>query len=237
MSIRAAFSAAKRVYLGEMTRAEAARQLNATHGINENSARDLIDGYKHLRRGEEFKRQLSAPHLNYYLGRISREEGEDALRTAVAAAWQHIAYYEEKRGVRLIALREVVARHHAASATAMLVDESEKQFRKAVARSLSESSAERRKRIKLAARKPARTVQVVIGYVRNPDVVAEVLFRACGKCESCKRTAPFTRRSDGSPYLEVHHVHRLADGGDDSVENAEALCPNCHREKHHGAVI
>jgi 5-methylcytosine-specific restriction protein A len=34
--------------------------------------------------------------------------------------------------------------------------------------------------------------------------------------------------------LEVHHKIRLADGGFDTVENAIAVCPNCHRQCHHG---
>jgi 5-methylcytosine-specific restriction protein A len=40
---------------------------------------------------------------------------------------------------------------------------------------------------------------------------------------------------DGLPYLELHYVQGLADGGADAVSNAVALCPNCHREIHHGA--
>ncbi|WP_147195697.1 HNH endonuclease [Rummeliibacillus stabekisii] len=36
------------------------------------------------------------------------------------------------------------------------------------------------------------------------------------------------------PNLEVHHIKRLADGEEDTVENAIAVCPNCHRELHFG---
>ncbi|CAE6853541.1 5-methylcytosine-specific restriction enzyme A [Paraburkholderia domus] len=80
--------------------------------------------------------------------------------------------------------------------------------------------------------------QLVLSRVskRNPYVIAEVLLRAAGICESCESPAPFTR-VDGRPYLEVHHRIRLADGGDDTVENAIALCPNCHRERHFGAAF
>jgi hypothetical protein len=39
---------------------------------------------------------------------------------------------------------------------------------------------------------------------------------------------------DGSPFLETHHLIRLADGGPDTVENAVAVCPNCHRRLHYG---
>ncbi|MDH7515993.1 MAG: HNH endonuclease, partial [Bacteroidota bacterium] len=65
-------------------------------------------------------------------------------------------------------------------------------------------------------------------------VIAEVLARANGICESCRQPAPFRRASDGSPYLEVHHRVWLSRGGEDTVSNAVALCPNCHRRMHYG---
>ncbi|MCH9003886.1 MAG: HNH endonuclease [Proteobacteria bacterium] len=37
---------------------------------------------------------------------------------------------------------------------------------------------------------------------------------------------------ENQPYLECHHVKRLADGGDDAISNAVALCANCHRRMH-----
>lgn len=108
------------------------------------------------------------------------------------------------------------------------------KFRKKVKESEKLSSAERRERLKSATTKPKqKTVKTVI-YDRNPDVVAEVLFMAKGKCEMCLSTAPFNRKSDGTPYLEVHHIIPLSQGGDDTVKNAIALCPNCHRKSHYG---
>ncbi|SFB88291.1 HNH endonuclease [Marinospirillum celere] len=52
--------------------------------------------------------------------------------------------------------------------------------------------------------------------------------------QACGTPAPFNRKSDGTPYLEVHHKTPLALGGEDTVENAIALCPNCHRKAHYG---
>lgn len=93
---------------------------------------------------------------------------------------------------------------------------------------------DRLSRLKNAPKRPkGRTVSTAI-YIRNPDVVAEVLLRANGICEKCNNEAPFIRKSDNTPYLEVHHIDQLANGGDDTVENAQALCPNCHREAHFG---
>ncbi len=61
-----------------------------------------------------------------------------------------------------------------------------------------------------------------------------MLMLSEGRCEVCDRPAPFIREN-GLPFLEVHHVKRLAHGGPDSTNNAIACCPNCHRQLHHGA--
>ena len=71
-------------------------------------------------------------------------------------------------------------------------------------------------------------------WLRCAAIKAYAYERANGICEGCQRTAPFLR-ADGSKYLEVHHLSRLADAGPDSPENVAALCPNCHREVHSGA--
>ena len=71
-------------------------------------------------------------------------------------------------------------------------------------------------------------------YRRDPAVVAWVLREAEGKCESCGDAAPFFT-AENRPFLEVHHIRQLADGGPDIIENAIAVCPNCHRALHHAS--
>mgnify|MGYP001369933802 FL=1 len=70
-------------------------------------------------------------------------------------------------------------------------------------------------------------------FKRDPEVIAWVKQRADGVCELCEKEGPFLDR-DNQPFLEVHHIVPLADGGPDTVDNAVALCPNCHRQCHHG---
>lgn len=100
--------------------------------------------------------------------------------------------------------------------------------------SLSQSEESRTNRLRIAPKLPTEILTVSRAFRRNPDVVAAVLHRADGKCERCGKSAPFIRASDGTPYLEVHHKKMLAEGGEDTVENAMAVCPNCHRELHFG---
>ena len=78
---------------------------------------------------------------------------------------------------------------------------------------------------------PVRILGAGKDFNRCPRVVAWILLQSKGRCERCTAEAPF-RRLDETPYLEVHHVRALATGGPDTVANAVALCPNCHRAAH-----
>lgn len=116
----------------------------------------------------------------------------------------------------------------------ILVGVSDHGFEQEVTQALRDSDAIRMARLKKAAKKPDQKIVHTIVFLRNPDVVAQKLSEAKGKCQHCNKSAPFKRATTGTPYLEVHHLVRLADGGDDTVENTIALCPNCHRERHYG---
>lgn len=81
--------------------------------------------------------------------------------------------------------------------------------------------------------KPNIISSAVTAYQRDPNVKAWVLKNSNWICECCKKHSPFIS-SDGYPFLEVHHMKRLSDGGSDTITNVVALCPNCHREIHYG---
>ncbi len=67
---------------------------------------------------------------------------------------------------------------------------------------------------------------------RSLAIKLYALKRANGICEGCGQPAPF-QTPEGSPYLEVHHIQRLSDGGPDRPEAVVAVCPNCHRRAHY----
>lgn len=81
---------------------------------------------------------------------------------------------------------------------------------------------------------PSQRYLATTSYVRDPHVKAWVLVVADSQCECCDAQAPFITAT-GEPFLEVHHLRTLADGGSDTINNTVALCPNCHRELHYGA--
>jgi HNH endonuclease len=68
---------------------------------------------------------------------------------------------------------------------------------------------------------------------RGAVIAQYALLRSSGNCEGCHNPAPFIRRNN-QPYLEIHHIVALADGGSDHPSNVAAVCPNCHTRVTHG---
>jgi 5-methylcytosine-specific restriction protein A len=69
---------------------------------------------------------------------------------------------------------------------------------------------------------------------RSEAVKVYVLRRAAGTCEGCVAPAPFLTPKK-RPYLEPHHLRRLADGGPDHPKWVIALCPTCHCRAHYAS--
>lgn len=104
---------------------------------------------------------------------------------------------------------------------------------KEIAKSLKEKSLEelRRAAMEKAPAKSSPSVREHVSYYRSRALKAYVMQRAKGVCEGCDEPAPFETRKGA--YLEVHHIHRVSDGGPDHPENVVGVCPNCHRRAHY----
>ena len=100
---------------------------------------------------------------------------------------------------------------------------------------VSEAGMEELRAIAVMSTRRSVTPQVkrTVVRARSQAIRLYVLARAEGNCEGCRAPAPFVTAA-GSPYLEAHHVDRLADDGPDHPRKVIALCPNCHRKAHHG---
>lgn len=94
---------------------------------------------------------------------------------------------------------------------------------------LSNTELARYTAVKNVRKEPKKTESIV--YYRDPYLKQMVKRIADGKCQFCGSDAPFIDKQ-GEPYLEAHHVIRLADGGQDTIDNVVAICPNCHRKVH-----
>ncbi|MFX4301517.1 HNH endonuclease [Alicyclobacillus tolerans] len=76
------------------------------------------------------------------------------------------------------------------------------------------------------------SARIVHTRKRSEAIRLYALKRSQGVCEACNEPAPFlTVRNE--PYLEVHHLRRLSDGGPDHPEWVAGICPTCHRRAHY----
>lgn len=93
----------------------------------------------------------------------------------------------------------------------------------------------REKAEEAATEDPVKDASTTVGskYIRAPAIKEYAKARADGLCEYCGEFAPFETVA-GEPYLEVHHVDELGEGGEDHPDKVVALCPTCHKKIHHG---
>lgn len=233
--IHAVYELGRQVESNKLGISAAANILFEKHGMKLSSAKSYLDTLQRIFAGREYQRTVNLKATRYFLQRIRDDFGVAGLQRAVSACKQHLRYYAMKGSSELPTLRALVAEFDKTLDVAAQETQGE-AFYDQVHRSINDGHASRQSRLEKALRFPKTESRTVHSFVRNPDVAAEVLVRANGFCERCVREAPFTRAKDGSPYLEVHHKVRLADGGEDTVQNAIALCPNCHRELHFGEL-
>lgn len=155
---------------------------------------------------------------------------KDGTECKLEGIFKFVEYYveeDEKKWFRLIK-KDINSIENA-----ITIEQYNKEFEESIKRSKELTSEELNKNINDVI-KPEVITAVSKIYKRNPDVVVATLRRANGYCEKCGCKAPFIRKSDNTPYLEVHHKVALSEGGFDNLDNTIAVCPNCHRELHFG---
>ena len=63
------------------------------------------------------------------------------------------------------------------------------------------------------------------------ELKRKVYYRDKGKCQHCGKFLPLNINGRFDPYFCAHlsHIKSRGSGGDDTEENTEILCFNCHR--------
>lgn len=172
------------------------------------------------------------------LDKAVESENPQVLQNTVFCIEDYLQWAQERKSSSNPGIRSILSgfrKNFRSDVTTISQAQYESAERQNAADAMRLSDAELAKRARDAERGP-RPTKPVVGErrQRNPFVREYVLRQAKGRCQHCGKTAPFNHKVTKMPFLEVHHLIPLAEGGDDTVENARALCPNCHREAHHG---
>lgn len=224
----------EQIFYGKTTHKAGIELLENQHKVNPSSAAMLVNNYSCMMTGKVFKRTMGNQSVIALLDKIFMDIGEFKKSNAISSLKEHVIYYEKYTGSNRRTLREIISNYETRIKQPTNENYSIVEFENRVSEALKDTQTNRLNRMAIASKKPKAIEVLTKFYVRNPDVVAQTLFRAKGKCESCGKDAPFKRAKNGEPFLEVHHKIQLANDGDDSIENAIALCPNCHRKFHYG---
>lgn len=80
--------------------------------------------------------------------------------------------------------------------------------------------------------KPSTRTTISITFDRDSAVAEYAKRWARGICQLCEQPAPFINKN-GEPHLHTHHIEWLSRGGEDTIENTVAVCPNCHDRLHY----
>lgn len=235
--IKLVYLVAKTVFKNDITLADGVKVVSHESGMNKGSARGYIEAFLKMMTGSEYKWTINAGATAYYLNSIYEEYGVKRLLSSISAVRKHLEYYEGKGKSSQPKIQKILKSYIGIISAKISNEEYIDNFNEKVTQPLSETEETRNTRLKSASKKPRQFEVKTKVYSRNPDVVAHALIRAKGICERCMQHAPFTKKRDNTPYLEVHHIVQLAHGGNDEVENAQALCPNCHRELHFGKKL
>jgi 5-methylcytosine-specific restriction protein A len=208
--------------------------LNSIYNKDKFVEQDLKKNLKEI--DEDF---LSGKKINFkdFLTRIEKYPmSEETLNKLIKSPNTTGDYNKYKQNIikQSKIILEIANKLHKQEKLYFSVDKVVSDFEKEITKSIKDNPSIRKNRLNQASKIPEKIQMTAVGFKRNPDVVAEVLLRANGVCEQCNKNAPFIRKKDNTPYLEVHHRLMLSDGGEDTVKNAIAICPNCHRELHFG---
>ena len=212
--------------------ASAQKKLVAKFQMNAASAQFTLRNISKLLSGMPYPRTMKAPVLEFYLNQIFDRFGTAAAGKAMQSVQEHLTNYPKgpQKAVRAVYEAYVLKN----SVISSSLPDGFSAFDSEVEKAMGLSDSIRKNSLPPSGWKPPRIATTVYAFARNAAVAAEVRLRAKGICENCKNPAPFIKKGNGLPFLEVHHIVRLADEGEDTVENAMAVCPNCHRQLHYG---
>jgi 5-methylcytosine-specific restriction enzyme A len=232
--IQLSFEYGRKVHEGELERAKAINDLIAKTGMKKSSADAYVVTVGLLIEGTIYHWTLSSNAIEIYFRNIYDLFGDRGLSNAIKSVKLHQVYYAAfNKGKTNQKIQRHVERFENLRNPVSLID----YF--AEANEISDQAQELPDEVLKARAEQAQIFpkrrQVTIELLnRNPYVKAYVLKQANGICGHCRQNAPFNK-ANGRPFLEVHHCTPLAEGGDDTIANTMALCPNCHREAHFGA--
>jgi len=228
--IKAVYESAKLVYLGKKKRNTAVKELVDQGLMNRSSATDTIYNLEHMLRGERYERTNNADTTEYFLDHIQEDFGLLALDNALSALEQHIHYYENLTGSRMLKLMGVLKKYREMEKAVEIPDEEMPSEEELVDYDSQFEEGQAKEITQIVRRRCGALIAKARAHYRSSD--GELHCIACGWSRPTKLL-----RSD---IVEIHHMHSVGSlpkkgirqKFSEAIQCLVPLCPNCHRLTH-----
>ena len=220
-----AYKLSLEVFLGDKSLKDAVKELSFNEQMNKNSARDYINNFGHLIRGERFTRTLNKFSMNYFLNKIHEDFGRQGLHNSIIALKQHINYYEEIQNARMRGMRDLVVKY-----SEIIVDKDQQEQNEII--EIIKVNKKSKKEIweELKSIDGIQDEKITINgkvYKRDNKTIANIKYVRDFKCQICNS---FILKKDGTRYIEAAHIVAKHKKGRETIDNIILLCPNHHKE-------
>ena len=105
---KGAYSVAKKIYAGKLSRNAGKQEIAKTTGMNETSAQAFITIFLGMMEGKTYKRAFNNETNRFLLESIKVDYGDQYFIRALSAAQKHIDYYSTLGKGNLTGLQDIV---------------------------------------------------------------------------------------------------------------------------------
>jgi 5-methylcytosine-specific restriction protein A len=215
--IEESYSIAKKAYDKTIGIVEGAEYLSREYNINDASAKDYINNFRHMRNGDQYTRTMNGTATRYYLQKIFDDYGYNGLQIALQSVNSHIDYYESLDHGRLNNIRKI---HD----DFMKIKKQENFY--------NEHNDEKEEYFN-----EGKVKQVFINiYERDKDARKKCIEYYGYKCYTCGLVLSNIYGEIAENFIHVHHIIELSSIKKeyivDPINDLRPLCPNCHAIVH-----
>jgi 5-methylcytosine-specific restriction protein A len=215
--IKKSYEYSKSVFENRITEVKALQILTEEYGMNEGSAKEYLNNYLHLRKGEKYQRTMNKYATNYFLLNIFEDNGKDALRQALLSVDLHINYYESIDNKKLPSIRNIHSRY-----LSLIADNKELNYPEEINEIVLVEGAK-------------KTITINV-FERDQRARKECLSHYGAKCSVCELEFSSVYGPIGEGFIHIHHIIPIANIRQEykinPIGDLIPVCPNCHAMLH-----
>ena len=202
---------ARKIYNKNIEIDQAVKILVNDYKWTEGSAKGYINVYNHIRNGEKYTWTINGTATNYYLENVYKDDGYNALQTALESVKLHIDYQGNIQTINNI--KKIYEKYK----NVVNIENNYNDYNDEPEKYYSEGKA--------------RQVFVNI-FERNTNARQKCIEHYGYKCSICETLLSDIYGELAEYFIHIHHITELSKIGKeyiiDPINDLRPLCPNCH---------